>query len=280
MTIRMQALWILPLLVLTSALAACAKGEEYAARRRGNEIVMCPGSSIRVVSHGQALTIEAPGLITRRYKITDIDVEVNLIPRRERWIGSFGLYRPTGVGDLHLVLEESLQFFSSIEELRVWLDWVGDRDRLIEYTSDGLVVFWGIQRNLNFNPGPTQALNVEAYQLLVRGTKPRNLLGADDAAFTITNPSKSCMIGDKGTSQFDASEPAIIGGRKYSGRALDFMRDREITPAMVEQLIRKGERSEFGRKIMYYYRPRDMADWSNSFTLMTDKSGAILYLVP
>lgn len=81
------------------------------------------------------------------------------------------------------------------------------------------------------------------------------VLASEDAASSATT-----IVGRRG---FEVSvrpgtnSPAVIGGRQYTGHALDQMQGRGITPSMVEETIRTGRRTA-GRDGATIYTTQDM----------------------
>jgi len=63
--------------------------------------------------------------------------------------------------------------------------------------------------------------------------------------------------------------PATIGGRYYTGHALDNMQARGITPSVVEHTIRCGQRYRSGSEYVYY-------DKINDVTVVTNKRGDVI----
>jgi len=108
-----------------------------------------------------------------------------MIPREERFMGKLGLYEPAGrivslPGDVRLVVQEATRDFAGYSQLYAALyegsavmDWV--------YTRDGLVV--GFSRT----PERGNQINVDLYQFLVQGQKPRDLKGAREEAVRLAS---------------------------------------------------------------------------------------------
>src|SRR5262245_20476566 len=194
-------------LAFASLLAACGGPPGKA------EIVLCKGSTVTVRGDRSVLTVGASSLTMRSYHVDGLDFAVELIPRWERWNGNLGIYRPSGSGDTHLVLEEGQQFFANEEELYQWIDWAKQWTGELEYTSDGLLMRWNFGKRAPDAEGPERFLSADVVQLMLRGVKPAGLRGANDAAFTIENPATHCEVGAAMHSSFVASEPATIGRR-------------------------------------------------------------------
>ena len=87
----------------------------------------------------------------------------------KRWLGSHGMYCPQGDGSMHAVLEEGHMPFASLREAYAWLE-KSERFMDLVWTEDGLVVGWKMQ--VRPDDG-CLALNVQVWQILVGGQKPR-----------------------------------------------------------------------------------------------------------
>lgn len=261
-------------LAASGILASCTTQDSEA----GNEIVMCPGSSIDASFGDQRLVIDAEGQATRRFRIAGYDEKVRLTRRESRWNGSLGIYRPTGVRGLHMVLEESLLFFDSEEDLHYWIRWRRRFAGHLYYTSDGLLVAWSILVPATDANSSIRALTVDVHQLLVKGKKPENLAGAQNEAFLINNPSATCVFGDSRNSRFVASPPKVIGGRRYSGWAIDIMRAHDIAPETVELALKGDHPVERDGYRTYHWRPKSGKDWLEAFTVTIDGAGAVVFV--
>jgi hypothetical protein len=240
------------------------------------EIVLCPGSSVTVMGEASSLTVRATSLTTRVYQVEDFDLATDLIPRWQRWNGNLGIYRPAGKGDTHAVLEEGQQFFSSEDELYEWVEWAKRWGGELHYTSDGLLMRWSTRHRGPEEPGPRRSLSVDVVQLMLRGKKPQGLGGADDAAFTVRNPAGGrCTVGAAMHSTFVASGPATVGGRAYSGWALDVMKAHGITAADVEATIAHGRAERYEGMTTYTAAPEG-SDWRKQFRVRVDGSGKVV----
>ena len=255
-------------IVLASALVACGGPPGKA------EIVLCKGSNVTVRGDASVLTVGASSLTTRTYHVDGFDFAVELIPRWERWNGNLGLYRPSGGGDTHLVLEEGQQFFANEDELYEWIDWAKRWAGELEYKSDGLLMRWNFGRRAQGADGLERFLSVDVVQLMLRGEKPVGLRGANDAAFTIENPAPHCVVGAAMHSSFVASEPATVGNRAYAGWALDVMKAHGIQAADVEYVIAHGRASDFDGKKGYLPPPE--LKGKQSFRVIVDGSGKVV----
>jgi hypothetical protein len=240
------------------------------------EIVLCPGSSVTVIGESGALTVRATSLTTRAYQVEDFDFAVDLIPRWQRWNGNLGLYRPAGGGDTHTVLEEGQQFFSNEDELYEWIEWAKRWGGELHYTADGLLMRWATRHRGPSETGPRRSLSVDVVQLMLRGKKPKALGGADDAPFTIRNPAQGgCTVGAAMHSRFVASGPATVGGRAYSGWALDVMKAHGIRAEDVENTIAHGRADRFEGRTTYT-GAAEGDDWRKKFRVRVDGGGKVV----
>lgn len=265
-------------IAISGQLVSCSRQNAEIVNQAGNELVMCPGSSIEVAAADRSLSIHAVGKLKRRYRISGIDETAALIPRKSRWNGSFGAYRPAGVGDLHLILEESLLFFDTEEDLYYWLSWKKGFGGQFYYTSDGLVVSWSIMVRASNPKSSDRALRVDVHQLLLKGEKPRNLTGAQNEAIRISNSSMDCTIGDHRNARFIASPSKVIGGRRYSGWAIDIMRAHDITPEMVELALSGHNLTVRDGYRTYFYYPKSGSEWLKAFHVTFDSAGSVVFL--
>lgn len=257
---------MLPQLVLVGLwfLVGCSCRDE-------SELVMPKGSFIEATNRQGTMRIDALDKYTRRYTWKGKNKTFRLLARAKRWFGSKGAYRPTGDRDMHAVLEEGQQHFSSIEEIYPWLvaqNYNGRRE--VIYTSDGLVVVWQEQRH------PTapnySALSVDVWQIYVNGEKPSALMGANDTAIRNVQ---------YGLDQVVVGKPVVhvakcIKGRKYYGRALDVMEGENISPERVEELISKMGAEQVNN--YKYYSGRGLKDRNLDFAIWLNTSGDVVFV--
>lgn len=265
-------------LAISGHLASCARQDGDSVDQAGNEIVMCPGSSIDASFGDRRLLVDAVGPATRRYRIAGYDETAKLIRRKTRWNGSLGIYRPTGIGKLHLILEESLLFFYSEEELYYWLNWKKHFGGHFYYTSDGLLASWSLMVPASDPTSPYRALRVDVHQLLLKGKKPENLAGAQNEAFLIKNPSTNCTVGDPRNSSFVASPPQVVSGRRYSGWAIDIMRVHNIAPETVELALKGDEPTVRDEYRTYHWHPKSGKDWLKAFSVTVDGADSVVFV--
>lgn len=251
-------------LLMCLFLQACNEGGFFTPK----EPVMCPGMSIKVERGSGHLKISAEGLKARRYEIDSHIIAVELIPRSQRWYGSLGLYLPSGTNEIHLVLDEGQQHFYSEKEAQDWISWKKDRLGYV-YSSDGLVVGWKLQELLKSDQ--KAVLHVDLWQIYIQGKKPSSFEGAKDQSISISQSSKSCRE-FKYSTEFSPSSPKTIEGRVYSGRAIDIMNEKRITPNRVEQAIKLGRTHSHADFVVY----RNSIKGSDSIRVALDNSGKVV----
>lgn len=91
---------------------------------------------------------------------------VDMLPRKERWNGSFGLYFP-GRGNhwkehdgiTRAVVDEGILNFESLAGILEYIDHYEDKNSLV-YNDAGLFVYW------DKSPGAGGTLNVQVWQFL------------------------------------------------------------------------------------------------------------------
>lgn len=216
-----------------------------------SESVMTKGMTIEASNTFGRIRIEA-GEGTRRTFSWDGGREsVRLLTRRSRWHGSLGLYHPGGNPRVHLVVEEGQQHFCSENEANEWL--LRGQDRMNwACSSDGLVVGWYKTKKPDRD---YWAVIVEVWQVYIKGQKPSYLSACASRSVQITGA--NVALTGKDHSAFVPSEPQVINGRLYSGKAQDLMAERGVTPADVEATIAEGKMLQItppNPKWTYYYR--------------------------
>lgn len=209
----------------------------------GPELALAPGTAIEALTPSGRIVIEAIDKVTRRYSWGSHSKTFELSPRPMRWMGSKGAYRPTGDRDTHVSLEEGQQHFYSEPEAYAWLAWLDQRMRWT-YSSDGLVVGW---YETKAPPPQRNALIAEVWQFYIRGKKPEGLKGSSDERIRITRTSpQEPAIGSQGSSQ-----PARLGDREFSGKAIDLMKEFKISAVDVEDVIARAKKVPHGDFFCY-----------------------------
>lgn len=247
---------------LIIALAGC----KWPTPLTDNEVVMCEGMQIQVADD-QRITITAIDSVTRNYKIDSFDINARLIPRPERWYGSLGLYKPTGTGDLHMVLEEGQQHFHSTTEAMDWLELAQRPIGIhIKYAQDGLVIAWAHDQNV---------LRVALWQIYIQGNKPTKLEDASmPGLISVTIPEEqtsNCTT----TGRFTPSAPEIINGRLFSGRSLDLMKERGISAESIEAVISHSRSSRSGDYTIHL----NNESFTKPSAVIVNASGAVVSII-
>ncbi|MGI8924157.1 MAG: ankyrin repeat domain-containing protein [Fimbriimonadales bacterium] len=148
-----------------------------------NELVMSPGMTITATTSGGKMVITAIDEFTRTYTWEGATRSAELQPRTERWYGSLGAYFP-GPGDhwknhngiTRGVLEEGQRHVKTVAEA---LKWIREQSwQRHVHRDDGLFVGWGKVPERN-------QLNVEVWQIYVKGKKPTRLPGSNNKAIVV-----------------------------------------------------------------------------------------------
>jgi hypothetical protein len=236
----------------------------------GLELVMTEGMVIEATNPNGTIAIDAGKGLSRTYKWKDNSTTVNLYPRCERWYGSMGAYTPGRGGKIFALTEEGQQHFCCSEEVYEYLKWQME-DYQYVYTSDGLVVGW--YENL----GPTGseiALHAEVWQVYIDGRKPVNLEGASDAKIRVSYLKEGSHLPPAG--HFVPSEPRMIDGRWYSGKAIDLMQEAKLTPEDVESVIAGNDTTFRDGKGTYYGDRLGPGNPSKFFWVELDGTGRVV----
>ena len=146
-----------------------------------SELVMQPGMSITATNSQGTMRIDYIDKYTRRYTWDGNVKTFRHQPRMKHWLGSLGMYCPQGDGSMHAVLEEGQMPFASLGEAYAWLE-KSERFMDFVWSEDGLVIGWKKQARPDDG---YLALNVQVWQILVGGQKPR-LIGAEPESIQIS----------------------------------------------------------------------------------------------
>ena len=160
-----------------------------------NEIVLMPGMTIEGCNGIGTIRILADSAYERTFEWNSFQRSVEMWPRAKRWYGSLGLYYPgpgrhwqDADGIRRAVVNEGRHYFDGEEDAIAWLkeqnsSYNGYNNttnvQYVVYTNDGLAVCWGktLER---------EQLNVDIWLVIVRGQRPHNLPGSNDAAISVT----------------------------------------------------------------------------------------------
>lgn len=148
-----------------------------------NEIVMNEGMQISFTNINGTMTITAGKGCRRYYTWEGATRYRDLLPRKERWYGSLGLYAPgiSGEWKEHTgitrgILEEGQLHFQNIEEYNTWINSYGNSAQINVISDDGLVLGW----KKEYPYEPPGALYVHVWQIFIDGKKPTNLPGSQN----------------------------------------------------------------------------------------------------
>lgn len=234
-----------------------------------NELVMPKGMVIDASTPDSQLRIEATENMERVFIFDGHQYMVQLLPRWERWFGNYGAGSPGGGRSIHLVVEEAQQHFCSSQEAMEWLNWKNYQKNLA-YRKDGLVVGW---RPSSSSDGLHRALSVEVWQVYINGKIESDVLKSDfnslGVSFSPSFDGKFPEVGD-----FVPSQPRVIDGRLYSGRAIDILKERSINPIDINNIIRS---SELRARDGYYYV--DGKCGSHHCYIRVDESGRVMQII-
>ena len=144
-----------------------------------NEIVMTEGMKITATNSWGTMTITAGKGLERSYTWEGATRSVIMIPRKERWYGSLGIYSPGADtwkehnGITRGVLEEAQLHYESVDRAIKFLKHPSRLNDAV-YTDDGLVVYW------SKTSGGGGTLSVEVWQIYINGEKPTRLPGSQN----------------------------------------------------------------------------------------------------
>jgi hypothetical protein len=150
--------------------------DAYASYPRVQGAVLSPGKGVIATNKNGTVKIFYISPTSRKYQWDGKARIIKLTARSRSFDGRLGLYDPADSWGLNpfevrAVVQEAVRNFESLREIYAFLrqssnymDWV--------YTSDGLVVGFGR------TPARKQ-INIDLWQLLLKGAKPQNLRGAN-----------------------------------------------------------------------------------------------------
>ena len=108
-----------------------------------------------------------------------------LWPRKQRWYGSLGIYYPgpgehwkSNGGITRGVLEEGVLWFKTLDAALDWVKRSRSMGLAVVYTDDGLLIEFGK------TPARKQ-INVNVWQIMIDGKKPRSLPGSQNDRITV-----------------------------------------------------------------------------------------------
>ena len=148
-----------------------------------HDTVLGPGQSVTADNQSGHIRVVYVGPATRRFELDGRSRTIRMTQRPAMFDRRSGIYDPADwfwpwAPSLRIVCDESVINFDTIDELYAFL--AGQRSMDWVYTTDGLVV--GFDRT----PARHQ-VNVDVYQLLVRGKKPKALRDARPSAIRLVS---------------------------------------------------------------------------------------------
>ncbi|ESQ15258.1 MAG: hypothetical protein N838_14445 [Thiohalocapsa sp. PB-PSB1] len=212
-----------------------------------DEIVLCSGGSISFSNVNGDFQVTA---VNDRERVVAWETgEKRILPtrRRERWNGSLGLVYPGGDEDIHVVYEEGMQFFSSLEDAQNWIFWRNDQMSYV--ANEGGIVVGGYTVP-NDEGGSVAAVLLQVWQFVIDSKVPDSFrLSTSDGEASgpgIELEGEVCAMRGRSDLQ-KASRGKWINGRFFSGKVLDLLAETRATIADVERCIEHGIRAPHGQ---------------------------------
>ncbi len=159
------------------------------------ELVLHEGARLEASFANSSVAIIAGNKLQRRYEWGSCGLDADMFPRKERWLGNLGMYDAAGRifnnplagcdGISRTVVQEGQIHFSDEMSAEAWISrykTIGGFNTV--WSKDGLLVQWGLipQRN---------QINVDLWQICIKGKRPINLAGASDESIKVMHPSGS-----------------------------------------------------------------------------------------
>lgn len=177
---------------LAAVLWAAACSAAHAANGTAVELVLTPGTRMRVSTPAGTVDILAGTGIERTYEWNGCSLKSRMTVRTSRWYGALGVYDPAGrifpslpwercKGLSRTVVAESQIHFADLESANFWVQrFCRHRGAEGAWSSDGLVACWSI------TPVREQ-LAMDVRQVCIGGRFPSALAGANDSALLLAN---------------------------------------------------------------------------------------------
>lgn len=156
---------------------------------RDPELALQEGARLRATHDTAEIQVFAGREFERRFAWNDCSLNANMTVRSSRWMGRLGIYDAAGRfldlsagchGISRPVVEEAQLHFADQASAERWIARYRKSYANVVWTNDGLLVAWDIR------PERGQ-LNVDVYQLCVRGKRPGQLAGARDDAVSVSS---------------------------------------------------------------------------------------------
>jgi hypothetical protein len=156
------------------------------------ELVLSEETQLNVTSPAGSLTIIAGKGMARQYRWEGCVVNANMVPRRSRWLGDFGMYDPVGgrgslpasqnqacPEQIHMPVSEGQMHFDDVQLAEEWLR--RHQTRSTVWSNDGLVVSFTASRSRGQGT-PVRGLSAQVTLICINGRRPGSLAGATDEA--------------------------------------------------------------------------------------------------
>ena len=168
-------------LFLMVMLAGCSQKNELLVY---TEVVLKPGMTVTATNPHGTVIIKAGEGTTRIFSGENWEKKRNLIPRRERWYGSLGLYDPAASSSPYgrLLVDEGRLYFPSVSEALRYLYPGSDGFKPV-YTNSGLVFGYDVE---TFGERMEPTRSIQLWQIYVNGKRPTSMPGADDSAINVS----------------------------------------------------------------------------------------------
>jgi len=177
--------------VISVVVAALLPTSTYA----GTELVMREGATIEARKENTSVMVTSGKGFDRTYEWERCKLKSDMVARKKRWYGSMGIYDAapsfglsTGgcSGISRTVVEEGQIHFNDLQFAQKWIERRPKSYKTV-WTNDGLLVSW------NIVPGRRQ-LNVDVWLMCINGKRPKQLVGANDSAVTVSPASTGKSI--------------------------------------------------------------------------------------
>jgi hypothetical protein len=177
-----------PIAIAVLYYAAAAYGQTSASP----ELVLSNGARLEARTSSSNIAVIAGVGIKRRYEWDHCGLDADMSARKERWLGSMGIYDPAGRlfvnpfagcrGISRTVVQEGQIHFADEGDANAWISHYRRSFDSVVWTHDGLLVAWDVRPERN-------QLGVDVYQICIRGQRPLQLTGALDDAVRVSHPS-------------------------------------------------------------------------------------------
>jgi hypothetical protein len=156
---------------------------------------MREGATIEARKENTSVIVTSGKGLDRTYEWDACQLKSDMVPRKQRWYGSMGIYDaapsfglPTRgcSGVFRTVVEEGQIHFNDLQFAQKWIERRPKSYNTV-WTNDGLLISW------NIVPGRRQ-LSVDVWLMCINGKRPKLLVGANDSAVTVSPTSTGKSI--------------------------------------------------------------------------------------